>query len=241
MVTHDPAVMLLDERVAVRSWPDAAHTDTRYWLIELDLGWHFDVDATLSAPERAKASRFHQPRHALRYSRGRWALRHILSGLTDQAASQLRLGEGPQGKPNLPQHPGVFFNVSHCQQWALIATSSRAELGVDIEQIRPLQALDGLMLHTLTSAEQAHHEAHMSPDPSADLLRVWTRKEACLKAVGAGLHADPSHLDLLTGLMNGTHTATLHHDGAKHALAWHDIALPPDCHAMAACAWTQPG
>jgi len=212
----------------------------RYWLVDLDGDWPLDTLADLSPTEQAKAARFHQAQHALRYSRARWALRHILGQLTAQAPHDLALGEGPHGKPSLPQHPALSFNVSHSQQWALIATSERGAVGVDIEHIRPLAELEGLMQQVLTPAEAQHLRSGCPADPSATFLRTWTRKEACLKAIGVGLNAEPHTLDLLPGTLNGTHTTTLMHADVQHTLQWQDLDLPPDCHALATCAWACP-
>ncbi|RYF66751.1 MAG: 4'-phosphopantetheinyl transferase superfamily protein, partial [Comamonadaceae bacterium] len=83
------------------------------------------------------------------------------------------------------------FNLSHSQGVGLIALSAEAEVGVDVELVRPMGDVTALADNYFDGAEQSALAA-IGPGPARDLafFRCWTRKEACLKAAGIGLGLD---------------------------------------------------
>ncbi|MFP5020614.1 4'-phosphopantetheinyl transferase family protein [Pseudonocardia phyllosphaerae] len=94
----------------------------------------------------------------------------------------------PHGKPRVAGG-GPEFSLTHSGQLVGVAVSDEP-VGLDVEQHRPLSALDGLAEHVLSRAELAAGV----PAP-ADFLVTWTRKEALLKATGEGLS---SPMDAIT-------------------------------------------
>lgn len=85
-------------------------------------------------------------------------------------------GHPSHGKPRLPGS-GIDFSLSHSGDRILLGVSSDGEVGVDVEQTgRSIDHLARLVLHP--------DEPHVV---GLDLLRVWVRKEAGLKATGRGL------------------------------------------------------
>lgn len=143
--------------------------------------------ACLSPQELARAGRFAFDRHRRRYLAARCALRERLAQHTGIAARDLQLAEGPLGKPFLAQMPPCYFNLSHSEDWALIGLSDESEIGVDIEMLRPMADAASLAQRHFTPLEAAACMALEGEARDAAFLRVWTRKEACLKAVGTGL------------------------------------------------------
>ena len=67
---------------------------------------------------------------------GRGALRCILGSYGGVAASAIRFKYGAFGKPELDGGPDLSFNVSHSDEIVLIATSTTACVGVDVERVR---------------------------------------------------------------------------------------------------------
>ncbi len=142
--------------------------------------------ALLSPDEGARADRFRFARDRRRFVVARAALRRLLGAALGQAPGRVVLLAGPEGKPELAGHP-VHFNLSHSGDLAAIALCRDAELGVDIEQIRPLDDLDGLIATTCSPREAAALAALAPFRRREAFFRVWTRKEAYLKALGTGL------------------------------------------------------
>ena len=86
------------------------------------------------------------------------------------------------GKPFFPQHPKLFFNLSHSGPLVLCALSARP-VGVDIEVIKPRRA--ALPRQALTEDEYRRYLALGEDWPA--FYTLWTRKEAWCKYSGLGL------------------------------------------------------
>lgn len=114
------------------------------------------------------------------------ALRAVLGRRVGERPDALRIARSPHGKPYLVDHPGVRFNVSHSGPLAAIAVADR-EVGVDIEQRRPVHREEAVARRVLTPGEWARYEALDAAGRTAFLLWAWARKEALLKAVGVGI------------------------------------------------------
>lgn len=146
----------------------------------------------LSQDERARAEKFHFPRDRRRYVVGRGTLRIRLAGYLGCPAATVALSYGEFGKPVL-QDPDwqarLSFNLSHSDDLAVLAVAGGAPVGVDIERIRPI---DGdIALHNFTAAELALLDALPRDAYAAGVLACWTRREAYVKALGAGLSHPP--------------------------------------------------
>ena len=91
---------------------------------------------------------------------------------------------GAHGKPSLAEHPGVHFNISHADGIAAV-TVSEHECGIDCERVREYDPR--VMKRVCTEAEQAL--INSAPEDGRELLffRLWTLKEAYVKALGRGL------------------------------------------------------
>lgn len=94
------------------------------------------------------------------------------------------------GKPYLEEGaglPGLRFNLSHGASQALFAFSPGAELGVDLEEVRPRQDALDLARHFFTPQEQGWLKGMAAIERDRAFARLWTLKEAYLKALGLGL------------------------------------------------------
>lgn len=162
------------------------------WLADLADTAGDDDLALLDADERARAARFHFERHRGRYVSAHGVLRRLLSDRTGRPAASLVFGAGPYGKPALVGEPRCAFSLSHCDDLALVALADDGDIGVDLERVRELPDLDALARHCLTPAECRDLAALPADARPLALLARWTRKEACLKALGTGLQIEPS-------------------------------------------------
>lgn len=113
-------------------------------------------------------------------------LRRVLSGYVDEPAESLRFGTEPRGKPFLAHDSGLRFNLSHSGPVALVAVARR-EVGVDVERRRTVAHEEGVARRIMTTDELARYDRLPEAERTTFLLRVWTRKEALLKASGEGI------------------------------------------------------
>ncbi len=174
----------------------AAPIPARLWRVDLDQPVPTSAYARLSAEEIARAGRFVFPRDRQRYIAAHAALRQLLAQRLSNGVKAepepLTFVAGRHGKPALAAPTRLHFNLSHSHGVALVALSDDCELGVDIEQIRPMTDATAMAAAYFTSAEQAALAACEADAGAAARDRAfftcWTRKEACLKAFGIGLY-----------------------------------------------------
>lgn len=141
---------------------------------------------TVLAPdELRRAERFRVAAAARRFVGARAALRMILGRTTGVEPADVKFHFGERGKPYLPGG-GPFFNASDSGDFVVVALSS-AEVGVDIEVARAIRRNDRLARRVCTDREIEMLAQAPEEERDALLLRLWTCKEAALKAVGIGL------------------------------------------------------
>lgn len=151
----------------------------------------------LSDDERARADRFRDTKARLAFAAAHSWLRHVLALYTLASAAQLRFGETPFGKPFLASEhkgPPIAFNLSHSGELAIVAVTAGMAVGVDIERVRPVSA--EVVTGCLAPGEFAALEAIAPALRDECFIRCWTRKEACLKAIGIGLNGTLSNFEV---------------------------------------------
>lgn len=90
----------------------------------------------------------------------------------------------------------LFFNLSSSKELALYCFSSRWKSGIDIEHQSGVKDILRFSRRYFTRKE---NELLLKGDPMERLVlfyRIWTRKEACLKAPGWGLTKPLNYLDV---------------------------------------------
>ena len=143
----------------------------------------------LSNDERNRANRFFHDRDRNLFAMTRAILRTLLSEAASVPANQILFAEGPHGKPGLAGIKGPQFNVSHSGSWALIGLSDRRPIGVDIELTRNSGDELDLARSFFSDAEYRTLEGLEDGARLQSFYKIWTCKEAVLKAIGAGISA----------------------------------------------------
>ncbi|WP_051294124.1 4'-phosphopantetheinyl transferase family protein [Pseudoduganella violaceinigra] len=155
------------------------------WRVRLDAplepAWPLLDDA-----ERQRAGEFRAAAAQRRYVLARAALRCLLGDALGCGPAQVMLRTGKYGKPALAGVQGLWFNVAHSGDYALIALSSQGPVGIDIEwQDERLRAAEE---EALTVRERA---------APMDFFARWVGKEAVLKAIGVGIGTYLQELSVL--------------------------------------------
>ncbi|QES52338.1 4-phosphopantetheinyl transferase [Streptomyces venezuelae] len=152
-----------------------------------------EAAAVLDAAERERAGRLVRPGHRQRYLASHLGLRILLGRYLDLPPEEVPLAReachgcgDPHGRP-VVAGGGVHFSLSHSADAAYLAFSG-VPVGVDVESM-PTPTAVADVLNALHPWETAELSALPEPDRPAALARIWSRKEACLKATGAGLTA----------------------------------------------------
>ena len=126
----------------------------------------------------------------LRRTTSRAALRTALGRTLDVRPDSLTFAEGPGGRPELVESDvPVSFNLSHSGDLCLIAISTDGPVGIDVEEMRAVPELASLVRARFAASEADAILAEPEEGRLRAFYRCWTRKEAYLKATGAGIGA----------------------------------------------------
>lgn len=198
------------------------------WSIELGSAglaqeaetWESDAwPRILSDDECERAARFRMLGDGLRFIRRRAALRLILARYTGTEPDALQFVYGASGKPALASPAGrapLHFNLTDSEDLALIAVTRAAPVGIDIERLRPIPEADQIAESFFSARERAELAQLPAVARQVAFFRLWTRKEAVLKAEGHGL-SEP--LDRVEVLLDASTPACIRSIGGDHAAA----------------------
>jgi 4'-phosphopantetheinyl transferase len=120
------------------------------------------------------------------------AVRGLLAAYLDRRMADVRIEHGAYGKPQIAD-AALEFNLSHSGGALLLGLSRDRAVGVDLETAqRKTRPVAELARRWFAPAETAALEVLPADRQQAAFLRLWTAKEALVKAqgsgIGAGLH-----------------------------------------------------
>ena len=155
-----------------------------------------DFYETLAKAEQERASGFLLEGQRRDFVVCRGILRIIMAGYLGINPAEVEFGTAPQGKPILKtgcgNGLGVKFSLSHSGRLALFAVSMDCDIGVDIECMSALRDIDGIAQGFFSQREYAQYQTLPPKKRREAFFRCWTRKEACLKALGTGFSLSPN-------------------------------------------------
>lgn len=155
---------------------------------------HETLARTLSDEELERAHRFVMPHLTQRFIVAHAFVRDVLGAYLGQPPASVRLEISELGKPYMPGSD-LAFNLTHSAHMAVLAVGRR-EVGVDVEQIRE-DVLRERLAERFFSTREVTALAALPPEQQAEgFFNCWTRKEAYLKALGAGLRVPLDRFDV---------------------------------------------
>ena len=188
-------------------WWKVFHKAGPVTVIHVDLRQNTGTEAAavqwLSTEERARLHRFVVPGAGRRFALCRAALRALLCVQLDCDNEGLRFGVAEHGKPfalvNRVRAP-ISFNLSHSGIHGLIALAPLGRLGVDVEEYAPRQDVADLCEAVFGLHERSAVASARGNDRIRLFYRLWTIKEALIKALGLGFTFDVSQFEVPTVL-----------------------------------------
>ncbi|WP_340379027.1 4'-phosphopantetheinyl transferase superfamily protein [Streptomyces sp. SS7] len=178
---------------------------------------HEELLDTLDPVERARWSATVDPATRDRFLVGCALSRRLLGELLGVSPEDVPLRRvcptcgGPHGKPRLAVPDGYAgyaeyseyaeyaeydFSVTHSGDVVGVAVCRGARVGLDVEEADTVLDVDAAARTALSARESAALYA-LPPDARGPaFLRIWTRKEAVLKALGVGLRAPLRQLEV---------------------------------------------
>ena len=148
------------------------------------------LSTLLAADETARANKYRFPEHKRRFIVARGVLRQLLGNYLNISPKHLKFEYSERGKPyifNSNTSKAIQFNISHSEEYALLGFTYDRSIGVDIEYLRAMP--DAVKIAKRFFAPQ-EYELICSLDAkqqSQTFFKLWTAKEAYLKAIGTGL------------------------------------------------------
>src|SRR5262249_7275622 len=119
----------------------------------------------------------------------RGALRYLLGHYLHCDPAKVSLVYGLKGKPAVESPSSLQFNMTHSGDLAVIAFTVHREIGVDVEQIRPLADMQQIANRFFCTEEATEIMSAPQTERERAFFLCWTRKEAYIKATGDGLSA----------------------------------------------------
>lgn len=185
------------------------------------------VAAILDAREMERYCRFHRPQDARRFAVAHIVLRSVLALYLGTEPGSLEFEYGPYGKPHLSNtiNTDLRFNMAHSHGIVLIAVACGREVGVDVERIDTSYPFMDTARSFFSEKEYALLRSAPADQRPETFFRLWTRKEAMLKATGDGIGGMGPSLDLSVGS-----------DFFRQGKTWHvtDLDLTPGYAAVLA-------
>ena len=214
--------------------------EVHVWRASLDLPAPRaqSLQRTLAADELSRVERLNFPRDRQRFIVARGTLRVILSRYLDVDPRQLRFRYVDYGKPSLIPFPGqeaLHFNLSHSDGLALYAVARDRQIGIDLERVCPVAEAEQIAERFFSAQEKTVFRSLPADLKREAFFTCWTRKEAYIKARGAGMSLPLDQFDV--SLIPGEPAVLLSTRGdPREALRWSLRELTPGPGYVAALA-----
>lgn len=142
----------------------------------------------LSSAELDRLANMSNPAARERFVAGRALIRHCLSHYLTIAPENIHIETSGDGKPYQEHDCQLGFNLSHTGNQFALAISRTGNVGIDIERHKPRKQLFLIAQAMLTETEQCWFNQLAPTEQTAAFYRLWSLKEAILKADGVGLN-----------------------------------------------------
>ena len=126
-------------------------------------------------------------------------LRILISKYTNYRPNEVIFYYNEFGKPSiLPDSDGtkLFFNLSHSGNIAVFVFSGNREIGIDVEKVVGLADMEGVIDLCFSGSEKKWFSKLPSAKKEEMFYKIWTCKEAYIKAIGKGLSFSPNRIIL---------------------------------------------
>jgi len=152
----------------------------------------------LSPDELDRAARFRFPRHNAQFVLTRGTLRRLLASYAGISPQAIWFQYSEHEKPKAAG-TDIEFNVSHTDGMAILGFTRGRRLGLDIEKLRTDFQTSEIAERFFSAAERAALRELPLDRRYLPFFRIWTRKEAYIKALGEGLSHPLHQFDVSLG------------------------------------------
>lgn len=170
-----------------------------YWQLSAVKQDYSLFNGFLSPDEMARAQRYKFEIHRRRFTINRMYLRTLLSYYLGEKPEDLCFHYNAHGKPFL-ENQSIYFNLSDSEDCGILAISREKLLGADVEYLKPKEDFLDLARRFFAAQEVEQLEGIPDHQKLSAFYRLWTLKEAFMKALGQGLslHLNSFAIELKT-------------------------------------------
>ena len=156
------------------------------------------LSAFLSPDETARANKYRFPIHRRRFIVARGILRDLLGNYLEISPNTVKFEYGDRGKPyiSLNACQDLQFNISHSEEYALLGFTGDRSIGVDIEYLREMPDAVKIAQRFFSPKEYDLIRNLDAKQQCQAFFKLWTAKEAYLKAIGTGLAGCLTSIDI---------------------------------------------
>lgn len=155
-----------------------------------------DLAQFLNYTEQHRAERFYKEIDGNRFIIYRSILKFVLAAYTKLEVKNINFDYDSNKKPYLASHPWLHFNISHSEDFAIIAIS-RNKVGIDVEFMSEEFSFNDILPDVFADNEISKIQNAVNKKHA--FYTSWTRKEAFVKALGKGIDEDFKQIPSLDG------------------------------------------
>jgi 4'-phosphopantetheinyl transferase len=144
----------------------------------------------LSDAEKKRCTAFHMEKHRAEYALSHAMLRLVLSEYAPVRPEEWQFLIGRWGKPEIAGpalDTPLWFNLSHTDGFAVCVAGRVRQLGVDVENMSRKTSHQELAERFFAPSEYEYLRTLPASFQRETFFRIWTLKEAYIKAEGKGL------------------------------------------------------
>ena len=169
-------------------WPDLSA-----WV--LDHSFAPQPPSPLTGAEQARLEKLVHPAKRTNLERSFRAVRAGLSDHLERQSAEIIIEHDALGAPFLSSDPDMCLSISRTEGWSAFALSHEAAIGIDIERVR---SIDWHQMVSMVCAPSESSLLSQLEDGVALLpfYRIWTAKEAIMKAAGQGFRMGAPRIGL---------------------------------------------
>ncbi len=176
--------------------------------------------SSLSNEEKLKMDSYYHYNDKIRFLLSRYMLKQQLSKYLNIDIEAILLKYSVHGKPYFKNKHGVEFNISHSENIVIVAFYGD-NIGIDVQHHHPIEE-DFINESFLTKNEISYLNSLEDNDKTLEFYRIWTIKEAYIKAIGIGMYMDLKSIDI-------TNPEPLKYNGKKYIIALTNINPSYSC------------
>ena len=182
--------------------------------------------------ERARALHFEEDRHEYLVTRA--LARVVLGRALELLPGSLSFRRSEHGRPALDPPNDVSFNLTNTTELVALALTRGRRVGLDAEPCSHADVILEVTHSVFSEAERSALARLGAAERRVLALRLWTLKEAYIKARGLGLSLAPTAFELETS-PGGVALRFLGDVGDDDASGWSFATLELDGHVISLC------